>query len=106
MVSRSLGGSCEVPLAAYATWHDGALHLRGIVATPDGQRVLSARASAPAPTVERAIALGSEVASALEQQGAMDIVRALSTASGPAAPGDGANSAADSGAAGTPVSGD
>ncbi|MFM0498718.1 hydroxymethylbilane synthase, partial [Paraburkholderia caledonica] len=32
-------------------------------------------------------ALGSEVASALEQQGAMDIVRALSTASGPASPG-------------------
>jgi hydroxymethylbilane synthase len=85
MVSRALGGSCEVPLAAYASWHDGALHLRGIVATPDGQRVLSAQASAPAPTVERALALGQEVASALEQQGAMDIVRALSTASGPAA---------------------
>ena len=43
MVSRSLGGSCEVPLAAYATWHDGTLHLRGCVATPDGQRVLSSR---------------------------------------------------------------
>jgi hydroxymethylbilane synthase len=85
MVSRALGGSCEVPLAAYATWGDGALHLRGIVATPDGQRVLSAQASAPAPTVERALALGEEVAHALAQQGALDIVRALSTASGPAA---------------------
>jgi hydroxymethylbilane synthase len=85
MVSRALGGSCEVPLAAYASWHDGALHLRGIVATPDGQRVLSAQASAPAPTTERALALGQEVASALEQQGALEIVRALSTASGPAA---------------------
>jgi len=85
MVSRALGGSCEVPLAAYAHWHDGALHLRGIVATPDGQRVLSAQASAPAPTVERAVALGKEVADALERQGAMEIVRALSTASGPAA---------------------
>ncbi|MFL9907674.1 hydroxymethylbilane synthase [Paraburkholderia sp. RL17-337-BIB-A] len=85
MVSRALGGSCEVPLAAYAHWHDGALHLRGIVATPDGQRVLSAHASAPAPGVERAVALGQEVASALEQQGAMEIVRALSMASGPAA---------------------
>jgi hydroxymethylbilane synthase len=95
MVSRSLGGSCEVPLAAYASWHDGALHLRGIVATPDGQRVLSAQASAPAPTIERALALGKEVADALEQQGALDIVRALSTASGPAAA---ANSAADSAA--------
>ncbi len=49
MVSRSLGGSCEVPLAAYASWHDGALHLRGFVATIDGQRVLSAQASAPRP---------------------------------------------------------
>jgi hydroxymethylbilane synthase len=84
MVSRALGGSCEVPLAAYATWHDGALHLRGIVATPDGQRVLSAQASAPVPTVERALQLGREVANALEGQGALEIVRALSTASGPA----------------------
>ncbi|MGF6765324.1 hydroxymethylbilane synthase [Paraburkholderia sp. GAS33] len=85
MVSRALGGSCEVPLAAYATWRDGALHLRGIVATPDGQQVLSAHASAPAPTVERALQLGREVANALEEQGALEIVRALSTASGPAA---------------------
>ncbi|ACC71354.1 hydroxymethylbilane synthase [Paraburkholderia phymatum] len=85
MVSRTLGGSCEVPLAAYATWHDGALHLRGIVATPDGERVLSAQASAPAATTDAALELGREVASQLEAQGALDIVRALSTASGPAA---------------------
>jgi hydroxymethylbilane synthase len=100
MVSRALGGSCEVPLAAYAHWHDGALHLRGIVATPDGQRVLSAQASAPAPSVERAVALGQEVASALEQQGAMEIVRALSMASGPAAGADAkaADGASDSAA--------
>ncbi|BDC45066.1 porphobilinogen deaminase [Paraburkholderia terrae] len=84
MVSRSLGGSCEVPLAAYATWHDGALHLHGVVATPDGRRVLSARASAHAATIDAALELGREVASELEAQGALDIVRALSTASGPA----------------------
>jgi hydroxymethylbilane synthase len=102
MVSRVLGGSCEVPLAAYATWHDGALHLRGIVATPDGQRVLSAQASAPAPTTERAIALGREVASALEQQGAMDIVRALSTASAV----DDSAASSGKGAADSAVSGD
>ncbi|MEM5389397.1 hydroxymethylbilane synthase [Paraburkholderia phymatum] len=84
MVSRALGGSCEVPLAAYAIWHDGALHLRGIVATPDGQRVLSAQASAPAPTTGAALELGREVARQLEAQGALDIVRALSTAAGPA----------------------
>jgi hydroxymethylbilane synthase len=85
MVSRALGGSCEVPLAAYATWHDGALHLRGVVATPDGQRVLSAQASAPAATTDAALELGREVASQLEAQGALEIVRALTTASGPAA---------------------
>jgi len=85
MVSRALGGSCEVPLAAYATWHNGALHLRGVVATPDGQRVLSAQASAPAATTGAALELGREVASQLEAQGALDIVRALTTASGPAA---------------------
>jgi hydroxymethylbilane synthase len=84
MVSRALGGSCEVPLAAYATWHDGALHLRGVVATPDGQRVLSACASATAATTDAALELGREVAGELEAQGALDIVRALSTASGPA----------------------
>jgi hydroxymethylbilane synthase len=82
MVSRSLGGSCEVPLAAYATWRDGALHLRGIVATPDGQRVLRAEASSPAATPDSALALGREVASELERQGALEIVRALASASG------------------------
>lgn len=82
MVSRMLGGSCEVPLAAYATWHDGALHLRGMVATPDGRRVLTAQASSPAPTVGAAIELGREVAASLESQGALDIVRSLSPASG------------------------
>jgi hydroxymethylbilane synthase len=84
MVSRVLGGSCEVPLAAYASWHDGALHLRGIVATSDGRRVLSAQASAPAPTIERAMQLGCEVAGALESQGALEIVRSPGTASSPA----------------------
>jgi hydroxymethylbilane synthase len=85
MVSRVLGGSCEVPLGAHAIWHDGALHLRGIVATPDGQRLLSAQASGPAPNVERARALGQDVADELVRQGALEIIRALSTASGPAA---------------------
>jgi hydroxymethylbilane synthase len=80
MVSRALGGSCEVPLGAYAIWRDGALHLRGIVATPDGKRVLSAHASSPAETIERALDLGRDVAGQLVQQGALDIVRELSSA--------------------------
>ena len=86
MVSRSLGGSCEVPLAAYATWHDGTLRLRGCVATPDGQRVLTAEGTAAAPDLEGALELGRRVSADLEAQGAMDIVRALSTASGARVP--------------------
>jgi hydroxymethylbilane synthase len=80
MVSRALGGSCQVPLAAHATWHDGALHLHALVATPDGQRVLRAHGSSPASTLERAIELGREVASELESQGALEIVRSLGSA--------------------------
>jgi hydroxymethylbilane synthase len=86
MVSRALGGSCEVPLAAYATWQDGTLRLRGCVATPDGQRVLTAEGTATAPDFEGALDLGRRVSADLEAQGAMDIVRALSTASGARVP--------------------
>jgi hydroxymethylbilane synthase len=82
MVSRSLGGSCEVPLAAYADWRDGVLHLRGCVSTVDGTRVLRAEGSAQAADVQAALDLGSRVSAELEAQGAMDIVRELSTASG------------------------
>ena len=35
-VSRRLGGSCQVPLAAYGEIADGRLWLRGLVASPDG----------------------------------------------------------------------
>ena len=82
MVSRSLGGSCEVPLAAYAEWRDGSLHLRGCVSTVDGTRVLRAEASSEAGDVQAALDLGSKVSAELEAQGAMEIVRELSTASG------------------------
>jgi hydroxymethylbilane synthase len=82
MVSRSLGGSCEVPLAAYAVWRGDVLHLRGCVSTIDARRVLRAEGSASAPSVADAIELGRRVSADLEAQGAMEIVRELSTASG------------------------
>jgi hydroxymethylbilane synthase len=82
MVSRSLGGSCEVPLAAYADWRGGVLHLRGCVSTVDGTRVLRAEGSAHTTGVQAALDLGSRVSADLEAQGAMEIVRELSTASG------------------------
>lgn len=82
MVSRQLGGSCEVPLAAYAHWEGAMLRLRGIVATPDGQRVLHAAAQAPVATPAEARALGAQVGAALAEQGAQDIVDALAQAAG------------------------
>jgi hydroxymethylbilane synthase len=77
MVSRALGGSCDVPLAAHAAWHGGALHLKGSVSTPDGARVLTAQAHAKVTSPQEALALGLEVAAALEAQGALEIVRTL-----------------------------
>jgi hydroxymethylbilane synthase len=78
-VSRALGGSCEVPLAAFAQWSGDALHLRGIVATPDGARVLRAQEQVQAPDLAGALELGRRVSADLEAQGAMEIVDALTT---------------------------
>lgn len=77
MVSRALGGSCEVPLAAYAAWRAGELYLTGRVSTIDGTRVLTAEECASVMNVADALALGRAVADELEAQGALDIVRAL-----------------------------
>ncbi|MFM0520838.1 MULTISPECIES: hydroxymethylbilane synthase [Caballeronia] len=85
-VSRALGGSCEVPLAAHAVWREGALHLRGAVAMPDGKRVLRAEETVRSPDLAGALALGKRVSSDLEAQGAMDIVNALTTMSRADAP--------------------
>jgi hydroxymethylbilane synthase len=37
---NELGGGCQVPIGAHAVVHDGRIHLRGVVARPDGTRVL------------------------------------------------------------------
>ncbi len=73
-VSAELGGSCQVPLAAYAQLRDGVLNLRGLVARPDGKTLIRAQASG-AP--EQAQALGRQVAAQLLDQGAREILAAL-----------------------------
>lgn len=73
-VSRALGGSCEVPLGAYAVVQDGALWLRGFVALPDGTRILRAEQRGG---FDEAEALGLTVAQALLDQGAREILAAL-----------------------------
>lgn len=77
-VSRTLGGSCQVPIAAYATLTDNAVTLNALVATPDGSRVLRSTRTSSA---EGADQLGVEVAQALREQGADEILAALHEAS-------------------------
>jgi hydroxymethylbilane synthase len=73
-VSRALAGSCEVPLGAYAEPHGAALHLRALVALPDGTRVIRASASGPAQAPE---ALAERVIEKLRADGADEILAAL-----------------------------
>lgn len=73
-VSRALGGSCEVPLGAYAIMRDGRLWLRGFVSLPDGSRIVrTEREGSP----DQAEALGLALADVLRARGADDILAAL-----------------------------
>ncbi len=72
-LSRSFGGSCQVPLAAFATVALGALQLRAMVATPDGKRIARAEVQGAADAPE---ALGMQVARELEAQDANAILAA------------------------------
>lgn len=76
-VSRVLGGSCQVPLAAYATVHGHTLTIQGLVAKPDGSRIVRAHQSG---SIDHAESLGEAVARQLLEQGARDILNALITA--------------------------
>jgi hydroxymethylbilane synthase len=72
-VSKVFGGSCQIPLAAYATVDGDSMHLRAMVATPDGARAARAEASGPANAPE---ALGQRVADLLQAQDAHGILAA------------------------------
>jgi hydroxymethylbilane synthase len=74
-VSRALGGSCQVPLAAYAQLEGTQLTLQALVATPDGQTIYRAELEGPSDQAEL---LGSTVAQALLAQGAGEILARLS----------------------------
>jgi len=72
-VSRVFGGSCQIPLAAFATVEGGAMRLRAMGATPDGKRIAAAETSGAATAPE---ALGQQIARALQDKGAEDILAA------------------------------
>ena len=73
-LNKHLNGGCQVPIACYAVLEGEQLWLRGLVGQPDGGRLWRAEQRAPATGAER---LGVEVAEALLQQGAADILRAV-----------------------------
>ena len=70
-VSRALGGSCSVPLAAHAVVQDGTLHLDAALghAGDPSQPLLRARLSAPVAGTADAEALGRAAAEQLRAQG-------------------------------------
>lgn len=62
------GGGCSVPVAAFGTFDKGAVHLSGLVASPDGRRVL--RGTATGATPDEAARMLFEQ---LRSEGALDL---------------------------------
>ncbi|MBU3578382.1 hydroxymethylbilane synthase, partial [Polynucleobacter sp. 73C-SIWE] len=74
MVSRQLGGSCEVPLAAHATWDQNQLQIRSFVASTDGKAICLAHGKGVVQSLADAEALGLAVAQDLLGQGAAELI--------------------------------
>jgi hydroxymethylbilane synthase len=68
-VSRALGGSCSLPLAAFAELASAEIYLRALVASADGTRVLRSESSGSDPEE-----VGNRVAQALRRQGADQVL--------------------------------
>ncbi len=73
-VSRALGGSCSMPLAAHAVWRGEKLELRAALGHPQLPRSPLIKAGEVADVVsdDQARALGERVAAALRDGGAQD----------------------------------
>lgn len=73
-VSRTLSGSCNVPLGAYAQLRGQELRLRAFVGAPDGSRLIAGERAGRAGDAE---ALGIGLADELRSRGADAILAAL-----------------------------
>ncbi|CAB5523378.1 hydroxymethylbilane synthase [Stutzerimonas stutzeri] len=73
-LNKRLNGGCQVPIACYAVLEGEQLWLRGLVGQPDGTVLLRAEGRAPATEAET---LGVQVAEALLDQGAEQILQAV-----------------------------
>jgi hydroxymethylbilane synthase len=73
-LSARLDGGCQVPIAAFSQMDGEKIWLRGLVASPDGKRVITADATAHQ---NEAVDLGVKVAEMLLFRGANEILKEL-----------------------------
>ena len=71
----ALGGGCQVPIGANATVDGDTVHLRGIVAAPDGSKVVRGNLSGHAAD---AASIGKALAEQLMAQGAQELLQQVS----------------------------
>lgn len=76
---QSFGGGCSVPVAAIGRTEGGDMLLTGLVAAPDGSKVL--RLAGVAPEAE-GVALAKRLAQTLSEQGARDLFAPTTASSG------------------------
>lgn len=70
-VSRAMGGSCSMPLAAYAQWDEApqpTLRLRALLGHPEQPSLVSAELTGSPATPQEAEAMGQAVAAELQRQ--------------------------------------
>ncbi len=74
-VSRALGGSCSMPLAAHAHWEGATLQLRAVLGhgAEPASPLLKAKAHEAVQTEEEAEALGQQVAQMLRRDARADV---------------------------------
>lgn len=82
-MNTRLQGGCQVPIAGFATLHDGQLTLQGRVGSLDGSQLLQAEAHGAAAD---AVLLGEQVAEQLLAAGAAEILAAVYGEAGHVAP--------------------
>ena len=73
-MNNRLEGGCQVPIAGHATLEGDALHLRGLVGSADGEKMIRGERRGPQTDAE---AMGIELAEELLQNGAAEILNEL-----------------------------
>ena len=74
--AAAIGGSCQIPAGAFASWQGDDLLLRAFIASPDGRTCLSRSASSPAADAQK---LGYELGKDMLKGGGEALLRSLRT---------------------------